>query len=293
MKKVLIVVAGLIFLLSLGWQLIGFYWEHEYGQKAPVVELTVGGTDRHYYLFVPDNLANPAPLLLAFHGGGGGGWRFPQQTLFEQLAAAEGFIIAFPEARQIEPNEGGWQLNTRTEWMQDINYVGAVIDDIARQYRVDRKQVYGIGYSLGSMFIYELACHMADRFAALASYAGTMPVSPDSCMQVTPVPILHVHGKKDQIIAYDSEWEWKDWSSVGTMRDIPSLVSFWVDKYRCADVAKNTTGNVQHIVHSNCEGNARIELYGLDDQNHDWPQAINNVSMHQALWNFLGEFQLD
>ena len=43
---------------------------------------------------------------------------------------------------------------------------------------VDESRLYGIGYSLGSMFSYEIACHLNRRIAAIASYAGTMPVDP-------------------------------------------------------------------------------------------------------------------
>ena len=293
MKKFLIAIVSLIAASAIGWQLLGLYWKYEYGQKAPKVSLTVSEVSRHYYLFVPDNLTEPAPLVLAFHGGGGGGWRFPQQFLFEELAAAEGFIMAFPEAEHVEPNEGGWQLNSRADWMQDIDYVSAVIDDIGSGYSIDKLRVYGIGYSLGSMFIYELACHMTDRFAALASYAGTMPVNPDYCEQVRPIPLLHVHGKNDGIVAYGSEWDWKAWDSVGTMRDIPGLISSWASKYNCAEVTDTMTENVQHVAHSGCARDSRVELYGLGGQDHDWPQAINGIPMHQVLWNFLKEFQLD
>ena len=46
------------------------------------------------------------------------------------------------------------------------------------QLSVDESRLYGIGYSLGSMFSYEIACHLNRRIAAIASYAGTMPVDP-------------------------------------------------------------------------------------------------------------------
>ena len=93
MKKFLIAIVSLIAASAISWQLLGLYWKYEYGQKAPKVSLTVSEVSRHYYLFVPDNLTEPAPLVLAFHGGGGGGWRFPQQFLFEELAAAEGAVL--------------------------------------------------------------------------------------------------------------------------------------------------------------------------------------------------------
>lgn len=83
------------------------------------------------------------------------------------------------------------------------------------------------------MFNYEIACQLADRFAAIVSYTGTMTVNPDSCGQLNPTQIMHVHGKADRIIAYGKEWDWKAWDSIGTLREIRGLVDFWDDKYHC------------------------------------------------------------
>ena len=102
------------------------------------------------------------------------------------------------------PNEGAWQLNTDAQSRQDIDYIEAMIDDISSGHPVDASKVYAVGYSLGSMFSYELACQMSGRFAAIASFAGTMPVSPKSCDPERNVPIMHIHGVEDPIIAYGS-----------------------------------------------------------------------------------------
>ena len=80
------------------------------------------------------------------------------------------------------------------------------------------------------MFTYELACQMSDRFAAIASYAGTMPVSPASCDISDGIAMMHIHGELDGIIAYNNAWDWKEWDSVGTMQAIPDLVDYWGDK---------------------------------------------------------------
>ena len=295
MKKLIVTgTIGVVLLGAIGWQILIFYWKYEYGQTLPKVEIMTGDVNRVYYLYVPGHLnKKPAPLLLAFHGGDGGGYRFPQQSSFEALANSNGFILAFPEAKHLESNEGGWQLNTRADSTQDIDYVKAVIDDIASKHKLDQKRVYATGYSLGSMFNYEIACHLADRFAAIASYAGTMPLNPDSCDQPHPTPIMHLHGKADGIITYGNEWNWKAWDSVGTMRDIRSLMEFWSDKYNCKKIVDTTKGDVQHVIHSNCDRNSRIEHYGLAGQGHAWPESINDISTYQVIWNFLSKFRLD
>ena len=165
-----------------------------------------------------------------------------------------------------------------------------MIDDISSSHAVDAQAVYAVGYSLGSMFSYELACQMSERFAAIASFAGTMPVSPKSCDPTRNVPLMHIHGVKDPIIAYEHEWDWKSWDSVGTMRDVPSLVEFWRDRYNCRNEHRAETEGGVHFVHDSCERGARVEHYRLETQGHGWPENLNGVSTHSVIWTFLRGF---
>ena len=76
------------------------------------------------------------------------------------------------------------------------------------------------------MFTYEIACQLNSRFAAVASFAGTMPVEPESCYLYNQVAVMHIHGKLDYIIDYDDDWDWKDGEheGVGTMSSVPGLI---------------------------------------------------------------------
>ena len=151
MKKFLIAIVSLIAASAIGWQLLGFYWKYEYGQKAPKVGLTVSEVSRHYYLFVPDTFTEPAPLVLAFHGGGGGVMALSSSFCLKNWRQLKGLSWLFQRLNMLCPTKAA---ASRADWMQDINYVGAVIDDIGSGYSIDQLRVYGIGYSLGSMFIY-------------------------------------------------------------------------------------------------------------------------------------------
>ena len=142
-------------------------------QDLPGHVINVDGVDRTYNLFVPANPPTaPMALLVAFHGGGGSGEMFPQQERFETLAEAEGVILAFPQGYLMPGNEGEWQLNTRPDAQHDVNFIGRMIDEIASRHSVDPARIYATGYSLGSMFSYEVACQMSDRFAAIASFVS-------------------------------------------------------------------------------------------------------------------------
>ena len=289
MKKILMI-GGLIVVIGVGW--IGarwIYYVNEYKQHLPRTEISVNDVTREYYLFTPSNEADrPSPLLITLQGGGAdAGWRFASQYNWEALAKKEGLIIALPSGKQVGDNEGAWQLNTDSESTQDIEFFDAMISEIAEQHTVDETRIYAVGYSLGSMFSYELACQMSTRFAAIASFAGTMPVSPKSCDPKRNVPIMHIHGVQDGIIAYGNSWDWKSWDSVGTMHDIPSLVNYWRNKYNCEDKNEVSSDDIAHIVYETCDQNSRVEHYRLEEGTHDWPEYINGEPTYSVMWRFL------
>jgi polyhydroxybutyrate depolymerase len=176
--------------------------------------------------------------------------------------------------------------------MQDIDFFEAMISEISSNYTVDASRIYAVGYSLGSMFSYELACQMSTRFAAIASFAGTMPVTPKSCNPERNIPIMHIHGVNDPIIAYANTWDWKSWDSVGTMQDIPSLVNYWTDKYNCQGENETSNEDVAHFVYDACDQDSRIEHYRLENGIHEWPADINGEPTYSVMWSFLSNYSL-
>ena len=292
MKKTLKIL-GVIVVAGAG--LYAAYWGYaasKWRQYLPTIEIAVNGVEREYHLFVSTNPPeDPMSLLVLLNGGDAGSWMFPQQSKWEELTERDGIIIAIPVGKLVPPNEGAWQLNTDAQSRQDIDYIEAMIDDISSSHPVDAAEVYAVGYSLGSMFSYELACQMSERFAAIASFAGTMPVSPKSCDPERNVPIMHIHGVEDPIIAYERTWDWKKWDSVGTMRNIPSLVQFWRDRYNCQTELQTESEGEIHFVYDMCERGARVEHYRLETAGHGWPENLNGVSTHRVIWSFLSGFK--
>ncbi|MEE2758242.1 MAG: PHB depolymerase family esterase [Myxococcota bacterium] len=261
-------------------------------QTLPQQNISVGELQRGYYLYVPHaQHSGPRTLIVAFHGGGGIGVKFPQQARFEELAESEGIILAFPQGYEYPGNEGEWQLNTRPDAAHDINFIKAMIDEIASRHAIDRNRVYATGYSLGSMFTYEVACNMSDHFAAFASFAGTMPVKPAQCTPQQSRPIMHIHGRNDPIISYSNRWGWKAWDEVGRMMDIPSLVQYWRNKHQCRSENTNESSGSTHYVYGDCKQNARVEHHRIDGTGHDWPDEINGLSTHQVIWSFFRQFK--
>ena len=258
----------------------------------------VNGEERLFRLSVPSSDAGTElPVIIAFHGGGDAEEDFAQQNQFDQLGEQEKFIMVYAITEDDRTlAEGDWFLNTAATSRDDNDFSESIVDELGKAYCVDEDRLYAIGYSLGSMFTYEIACQLSDRFAAVASFAGTMPVSPETCAMNGNMAVLHIHGKLDYIIDYDEDWDWKDgeMEGVGTMSNIPGMIDYWADKLNCQNDDTHShlfSGDeVEHIVHSECTGGARVEHYGMEAQEHSWPNQVDGTATYRLIWNFLSDF---
>ena len=263
-----------------------------------LVSIQVDGEDRFFRLSVPSSTpGTKLPIVLAFHGGGDAEEDFPQQNQFDQLGETEKFIMVYVIADSDRTAaEGDWYLNSAATSREDNDFSEQIVDDLAQVFCIDEDRLYATGYSLGSMFTYEIACQLNQRFAAVASFAGTMPVSPESCDLLGRMAVLHIHGKLDYIIDYDEDWDWKDGEheGVGTMSNIPGMIDYWADKSNCQN--ENTHSHlfggddVEHIVHTECTGDVRIEHYGMEAQEHTWPNQVDGTDTYELIWEFLNDF---
>ena len=259
-----------------------------------ITEIIVNGESRLFRLSAPSSAAGvELPLIIAFHGGGGAAEDFQQQSEFDQLAEEEKFIMAYAIAEDDRTaSEGEWYLNTAATSRDDNDFTEAIVDELSKSYCVDQDRLYAIGYSLGSMFTYEIACQLNHRFAAVASFAGTMPVQPETCDMLGSMSVMHIHGKLDYIIDYDDDWDWKDGEheGVGTMSSVPGMIEAWSMRVNCGSSETDADLFLEHITHSECYGDTRIEHYGIEFHEHTWPDEVDGTPTYQLIWDFLSDF---
>ena len=48
--------------------------------------------------------------------------------------------------------------------------------------------------------------------------------------------------------------------------------------------------HVEHIVHTDCRGDVRIEHYGMEAQEHTWPGQVDGTDTYRLMWEFLSDF---
>jgi MYXO-CTERM domain-containing protein len=157
-------------------------------------DFEVGGVTRKALVYVPSGTENP-PLLLSLHGMGiGAGWHQGGMMKLEPIADREKFIVVYPEADQ----ELRWDLGGT----HDIDFMLAIIDEMAARHGIDRNRVYASGFSMGGMFSYTLACKLPDKIAAIAPGNGYPLRGESGCATTRSVPIFHMHGTADDFVKY-------------------------------------------------------------------------------------------
>src|SRR3954453_21116917 len=170
--------------------------------------ITVDGRERAYTLHLPPAVATGTalPLVLVFHGGGGEGKQMPALTGMNAIADREGFVTAYPDGIDRNWNDGRYSQAIATQRfnLDDVGFVSMLIDELAATLPIGRSRVFATGISNGGMFSQRLGCELADKGAAIAPVAGSLPgVLAPGCAPSRPMPVLMIHGDTDPLVPWN------------------------------------------------------------------------------------------
>jgi len=164
--------------------------------------LRVNGVERSYVVTVPSESLVDAPLVIMLHGGFGTAVQAEKAYGWSELAAAKGFLVAFPDGLGRAWNAGDGCCGASGEsGVDDVAFVENLVSVLQREYSIDPDRIYVTGMSNGGMMAYRLACD-TDLFAAVASVAGTIL---GSCDSPAPISVLAIHGDADESVRMDGE----------------------------------------------------------------------------------------
>jgi polyhydroxybutyrate depolymerase len=231
--------------------------------------LDVDGTERTALLHAPSAASGLRPLVLAFHGYGGGAWDLGYTGGLSDLAEAEGFVVAYPQGIGDGPT---WDLAGGT----DIPFVLALIDELASTQCVDGDRVFATGFSMGGGMTNLLACRVTDRIAAIAPVAANHGDTwGDPCTPSRPIPVMAFHGTMDQALPYEG--------GDSPFPDRPvSAVEAWMGDWAAANgcagdpVVAAVADDVDSLTWQGCA--APTTLYRVIGGAHTWPGGLNDPS---------------
>ncbi|MFT4150903.1 MAG: PHB depolymerase family esterase, partial [Paracoccaceae bacterium] len=154
------------------------------------------------YLFARPAGREPAPVIIALHGGGGSPRQFARNSGLVRAATGAGFAIALPAGtgRLATWNAGYCCGAAERQAVDDLAFLDAVARDALTRAGGGAK-VFVTGMSNGAMMAQTWAAQRPGLVAAVASVSGTMDAA--HIRVAGRVPILHIHGTADPMVPFD------------------------------------------------------------------------------------------
>ena len=282
-------------------------------------DIRTNGISRNYLVHVAKdyNFEKPLPLVVAIHGAFSTAKEFEKQTGFSTLADKEGFIVLYPNGIGIlgimqHWNSGFCCGKAAKENIDDIGFLEKSINDLSGYLNIDRTRIYMVGFSNGGMLAYRFAAEKSHMVAAIAAVAATIggkssADSPELCIPapVIPVPLIILHGSKDESIPYEGGSSMKHMSAAREYMSVADSVDFWIRHNGCQrePAQKNLYDeNVLHEWWGKCRNNSAVELYLIKNCPHIWPDkysmaafdkknALKGFDAAEIIWSFLKNYQ--
>jgi len=273
--------------------------------------VTIGGRERSYHVFVPDayEAGEPTPVVLVFHGGGGGAEGVMRLSGLNEKAAEAGFIAVYPSGsgrtdRFLSWNGGGCCGYAQREGIDDLAYVRALLDDLGAAVTVDSNRVFATGISNGGIMAYHVAEEMSGQIAAIAPVAATM--GDPAADPAHPVAVLHFHGLADDLLPFEGGFGERPGGRTGRGEYVPveQALQVWRRANECSgaleveklpDEADDGTRAVRKTW-SACKSGNPVALVEIEGAGHTWPgrpspggplgKSTRDVSANDLMWRF-------
>lgn len=271
--------------------------------------ITHGGLTRTYRLRIPPGYdgTKPAPLVLAFHGGGAqGSAATAERGLgFNPLADKHGFIVAYPNGIDHHWNDGRISPRFKNE-QDDVGFVSALIEHLATTLNIDRRRIYATGNSNGGFFTHRLGWELADKLAAIAPGASTMGENMVARFAPKqPISVLYLHGTKDPAVPFDGG---EVIGKGGLVIPAPKMAGMWAKANGCPakpkveqlpDKDPNDGTTVRRETYAPCKNGTEVVFYVIEGHGHNWPgRAANNpaagpstkeIKAAEVVWEFFAK----
>jgi predicted esterase len=161
----------------------------------------------YYDLFVPENLAQPAPLLVAVHGYGA----HKRYMMREARAVApEDFVIVSLQAphQHFRPVGDGYKIGFG--WLTDFkaeesvrlhhNFVLEIIEKLASQELIDASRIYLYGFSQACALNFRFAFTFPDVPRGVIGISGGIPgdLETSDKYQPTKADVFYLYNDDDE-----------------------------------------------------------------------------------------------
>ena len=243
-----------------------------------VVTLDVAGVMRRYIRYEPPGLdrSAPAPFVVFLHGATASGAIAERLYGMSQLAASQGFVVAYPDALG-QPSAWNTAPDVGNRKPSDVEFLRALVEQEQATRPLDPRRTFACGHSSGAIMSYRLAAEASDLFAAVGIVAGTIGYRLPNGRTWTfgepqrPVGVIHFHGTDDPLVPYNGG---SRRGEAGGVIPVADSISFWVSHDGCDRTpAQETTpdASATRQTYGGGRDGTEVTLWTIQGGGHEWP----------------------
>lgn len=260
----------------------------------------------------------PRPVVMLLHGAGGTAKLAMGNTGWAEIADREGLLLVYPEGTRRDPaappmflqnpqawNDGSGRGHTARTGVDDVGFLGAVMDQVVSSHQGDPSRLYLAGFSNGAAMAFRAGAALAGRVAAIGPVAGHCWVTP--APSTIPVPALMIYGGVDPLNPVAGAAVKTPWGIVEYHPPVRESFDRWRAFNGCdGEPAANTpTPGVLELRATGCAAGAEVKSLIVEDLGHHWPggprllppwiagPASSRLDGAAVLWDFFRTHRLD
>lgn len=272
--------------------------------------LVSGGLTRTYHVHLPPAIhaGRPLPLLLALHGWLSSGLGLAKLTNMNAVADRYGFIVVYPDGYKRSWADGRGIRPADKAGVNDVAFLGAVLDQVMAKQKVDATRIYVTGMSNGGFMTERLGCDLSTRIAAIAVVAANFDLRLAArCAPSHPMPVLLIHGSEDPIVpaaggridgepVLSTAASARRWAILAGCDATPTVTDLPTES---AEVT-----SIQRSIYTGCRSGAQVIYYDVIGAGHVWPGSARSLHTASAgtapgsldastvIWQFLQSYHL-
>lgn len=237
-----------------------------------------GKSAREFILYRPATVSGPVPVVMVFHGGGGGdGWMANKSRDLTRTLTDAGYAVAYMNgsARRDSEKLRTWNAvhccaYAAKKKINDAAYADAAIDLIDQRLGIDRSRVFLTGHSNGAMLSYRLAGQMKTAPRAIAPVSGA--IFADQPAIPARTSIFMYHAKNDEVLSFDGKPDgkaerWRTAPHVGFVKAETKLA----DLKSCGPASPVSAPIGITTTTRTCAGGSVLIATAADTGGHEWP----------------------
>ena len=260
------------------------------GTNEIVIDQIIDGAvvSRTVYLKTPQNFdaSQTYPLVFVFHGSGGTGSQFLNQSTLNELIDFGSFIGVYPNGHSNDGSNGGyWNLGLEATTADDVEFVNLIIQKLESYTQLSTTERYAIGFSNGAGMV-NLLGKSTTHFNAIAPLFSQQSISTANLTPSSVLSVFQVNGAIDNLIPLQGGA-----SPVGEFMSAQNSALNWTNAFECNETAIQENHNWGGVVlesfsYGNCDSNAEVMYFIAANVGHGWANQQADSMAFEEIWSF-------